>query len=32
MHVEDPIGTEQIERYRRIEVTDEAVINEFNYS
>jgi len=30
MYVKDAIGTEQNVRYRRIDVTDEAVINEFN--
>jgi len=30
MHVIDAIGTAQMWRYRRIDVTHEAVINEFN--
>ena len=30
MHVKDAIGTDKMKRYRRIDVADEAVINEFN--
>jgi len=31
MHVEMPSALNKIQRYRRIDVTYEAVINEFNY-
>ena len=30
MHIKDAIATKQNERYGRIDVTDEAVTNEFN--
>jgi len=31
MHVKDAFGPNKMWHYRRIDVTDEAVINEFNY-
>jgi len=30
MHIKDAIATKQMQRYGRIDVTEEAVINEFN--